>query len=388
MKSFFTNYEIILSNGVKNRALSLILENQLTYKKSRISPEGLILSVNEKQKNQITSLFKKHNIRAEEKEILGYFSLLCPLKRRWGLFIGALFLFVALLFSQRIVWRIDITGNTKTCKADILKELEDAGLHLGTYIPGIDYDSIHNRLLLNSSTLAWVSVNKNGNVASVMVKEKEDANNNQNSVYTNVVAKYDGYIDSIILKNGKKAVKIGDVVKKGDILISGVLDSQAEGVKYEHASGEVKAYVNKEINIKIPLKSSKKIYTGNTLKCYKYKIYNFPLKFSSKYSNLSGFYDTIEKSEMMTILGVANIPIEVVTTVYYEYKIEDITHTLQEASDLAYAELTSQLENALLNAELISKSLSTSYDDDYFYLNCKIYCLEDIAEEKEFYISK
>ena len=91
---------------------------------------------------------------------------------------------------------------------------------------------------------------------------------------------------------------------------------------------------------------------------------------------------------MMTILGVANIPIEVVTTVYYEYKIEDITHTLQEASDLAYAELTSQLENALLNAELISKSLSTSYDDDYFYLNCKIYCLEDIAEEKEFYISK
>ena len=51
MKSFFTNYEIILSSEVKNRALSLILENQLTYKKSRILPEGLILSVNEKQKN-------------------------------------------------------------------------------------------------------------------------------------------------------------------------------------------------------------------------------------------------------------------------------------------------------------------------------------------------
>ena len=59
MKSFFTNYEIILSSEVKNRALSLILENQLTYKKSRISPEGLILSVNEKQKNQI---IQKHMI--------------------------------------------------------------------------------------------------------------------------------------------------------------------------------------------------------------------------------------------------------------------------------------------------------------------------------------
>ena len=387
MKSVFNCYKISISSKDKNKALSLILENQLTYKRSHLTNEGVILTTNKHQKNDICSLLEKHQIKAETIEIQGYLGLLCPLKRRWGLYIGALFLFFSLFFSQRIVWRIDVIGNTHTNEEAILSELESSGLHLGTYIPNIDYDTLHNKVLLNSNSLAWLSVNIEGNVAKVIVKEKETASNNKENSFTNVVAKYDGYIESIILKSGKKVVKIGDVVRKGDVLISGVSNSQATGVKYEHASGEVKAYVNKEINIKIPFKTTKKTYTGNVIKQYNYKIYNFPIKFLSKYNNLCGFYDTIEKKEMMSLLGVSDIPIEVITTVSYEYKIDDIIYTKEEALDLAYASLTSQLEVALHNSELISKSIVTSYDNDFFYLNCKIYCLEDIAEEKEFYFS-
>ena len=388
MKKLNTYYEIKIPSNIKNRAMSLILEHHLTYKKSKLTKNFLVLLTNKRQKNQICSFLEIHKLTVEVEEIQGLLSLLCPLKGRIGLYIGVLFLFIALFFSQRVVWRIDIIGNTSVSKEEIIKELESAGLNLGTYIPNIDYDILHNKVLLNSEALAWLSVNINGNVANVVVKEKEKTSEAKEKLYTNIVAKSDGYIDSIVVMCGKKEVKIGDVVKKGDILISGITDSQALGVKYEHASGVVKAYVNKEINIKIPLKTTEKVYTGNVIKQYNYKIYNFPLKFLSKYSNLYGFYDTIEKKEMMSLLGVSDIPLEIVTTAYYEYKIEEVIYTEKQASNLAFSDLTAQLNSMLNDSELISKSVVTSCDGEYFYLNCKIYCKEDIAEEKEIFISK
>ena len=277
MKKLNTYYEIKIPSNIKNRAMSLILEHHLTYKKSKLTKNFLVLLTNKRQKNQICSFLEIHKLTVEVEEIQGLLSLLCPLKGRIGLYIGVLFLFIALFFSQRVVWRIDIIGNTSVSKEEIIKELESAGLNLGTYIPNIDYDILHNKVLLNSEALAWLSVNINGNVANVVVKEKEKTSEAKEKLYTNIVAKSDGYIDSIVVMCGKKEVKIGDVVKKGDILISGITDSQALGVKYEHASGVVKAYVNKEINIKIPLKTTEKVYTGNVIKQYNYKIYIFTL---------------------------------------------------------------------------------------------------------------
>ena len=91
---------------------------------------------------------------------------------------------------------------------------------------------------------------------------------------------------------------------------------------------------------------------------------------------------------MLTLLGVSNLPIEVATVFLYEYTNESVTYTEKQAGEIAYADLTAQLNDVLSCAEIISKSIVTSCDGEYFYLTCKIYCIEDIAEEKEFYISK
>ena len=91
---------------------------------------------------------------------------------------------------------------------------------------------------------------------------------------------------------------------------------------------------------------------------------------------------------MLSLFGVSHIPVEVLTTSYYEYRWEEVVYTEAQARDLAYSDLKAQLDVVLTNAELISKSVTTSCDDQYYYLRCKIYCKEDIAEEKEFYISK
>ena len=186
--------------------------------------------------------------------------------------------------------------------------------------------------------------------------------------------------------DGKKIVKVGDVVKKGDLLISGVIDSQAQGVRYEHANGIVKAYTIKNISVKIPFENTKKVYTGRVVREQYYKIYNFPINFLSNSSNLDGLYDTIEKKEMLCLFGISEIPIEITERVHYEYTLQSIRYTYNEASEVAFAQLTEQLTTALYSAELISKKVTTYYDDKYYYIECEIYCLEDIAEEQQIFL--
>ena len=86
----------------------------------------------------------------------------------------------------------------------------------------------------------------------------------------------------------------------------------------------------------------------------------------------------------MKLFGGIVLPVETVTEKYYEYEYRERTYTKAEAVDLAFKQLRSDMDEALKDAELISKSVKTSFDDEYFYIECNLFCLEDIATVVEF----
>ena len=388
-KPLFSVYRVLISKEQKNVALSSVMENNLVCKSTRINEsKELELIIKKKDKKAFEDIFKNLGINGKFEEIDGYLKPIECLRKRYGLIFGFIFLILLLQYSSRIVWKIEVNGLNNVDEQDVLNQLESAGLSLGTYVPGIDYDELHNKVLLNSKNLSWISVNIVGNVATVEVKEKINHSEQKEPLYTNIVAKSDGYIESIVVIDGKKTVKKGDVVKEGDILISGIINSQAEGVRYEQAKGEIKAYVRKNILIKIPFASTKKEYTGRKYTTKSYKIYNFPINFLSKYGNQALFYDTIEKKEKLSFLGISSIPVEIKTAVHYEYVMKDVRLTVAEAVDLAFSELRLELDAKLSGAELVSKETKTYRDSDAFYVECELYCLEDIAKEQEFFVTK
>jgi len=388
-KALLTQYKIIFSKSDKCKILSLILANSLTYIKIEDTDnKNFSIIIKNKEKQLYERLLTLNKIESNFVEIKGKLGQIASLKTRPGIIVGFVFLIIALIFSSRVVWEINIKGNKSVSNNEILAELERVGLCEGTYIPNIDYDELHNKILLNSKSLAWVSVNIKGNIANVYVKEKKNEETSKEPTYTNVVAKSDGYIEEIRVLNGKKIVSTGQVVKKGDILISGVINSQSQGIRYEQAKGEVMAYVNKEIKIEIPYKSTKKEYTGKKYTEKDYKIYNFYINFSSKYGNQEVFYDKIEKRDKISVFGIKKIPFEIITTSLYEYKNIPVVLSKQEATDMAFIELREEMDKALLNAELISKEVKTSFDEKGFYIYCNLYCLENIAKTQEFYVDK
>ncbi len=386
MKQIQVGYVIVkVSSKSKSQAMNAILINQLSYKSSRILEDmSLELKIKASSKEKFKSVFEDNGIEAEFSKNLGIGAYIARYRHRFGMFFGIFILFLCTYLSSLFVWRIDIEGNADISDEQILDTLEQSGFSLGSFIPTIDYDELHNRFLLNSEDISWISVNIKGNVATVLVKERLVENDSPKNTYTNVVASSDAQILLIHLYDGKKTVSIGDVVKKGDVLISGVIDSQSQGVRYVHADGVVKGYVNKSISVKIPLNSTQKVYTGRAHTEKSLKIFSKSINFSPKYRNSYNIYDKIKTSERVRLFGRIELPIEITTVQYREYEQVPISYSYESAVDMAFSELRYKLDDALSNAELVSKSVKTYYDEEGFYIDCELYCIENIASLVEF----
>ena len=157
------------------------------------------------------------------------------------------------LFSSAVVWDVRVSGNDKLTDKEIIGMLEESGLNPGNIWSKMDLGIIESTLLSDHSEIAWVNINRRGGVAYVEVVESSlflNGHKNPN-IIGNIVAEYDCVIEYIEVKNGRANVSVGDVVRKGDVLISGVVESEsgtflcaADGVVkgkcIEYVTGEAK----------------------------------------------------------------------------------------------------------------------------------------------------
>jgi hypothetical protein len=164
------------------------------------------------------------------------------------------------------------------------------------------------------------------------------------------------------------------------------MDSQALGTRYVEAKGTVMGYINKPLFVKIPLQFEKKVYNSTSYKEKSIKIFNKSIKFSLKGRNEDSFCDKIIKSDRVKLFGKIELPIEVVTTEFLKYDCEVATRTYSEAVDVAFSNLREKLDVALANAELVSKEVKISYDNENVFIDCDLYCVESIGEKTIFQI--
>ena len=88
------------------------------------------------------------------------------------------------------------------------------------------------------------------------------------------------------------------------------------------------------------------------------------------------------------LFGTINLPIKLKTTTYKEYTYVEETLSENEAKDLAISKLTEEINISLENSELISKNVKHFIDYSNYYIECDIYCYENIADIVKFYVNE
>lgn len=323
-------------------------------------------------------------IEARLERRIGLPFILKRYRYRFGIFVGFIIMCAIIYASLGVIWDVRVVGNDSVSELEVISELEKVGLSVGKRIKALDIDETENRLLINSDSLAWVSINLIGTVANVEVIEKQSAPQTAKAKPSNLVAKQNGEIVALEVYTGHPSVKLGDIVSKGDILVSGIYDSPNFGFRLRPSRGKVFAKTAHRIEIEIPYEYRKKVYTGVEIRENKLIFFSNIIKLSKNSGNLPSSCDTIKESKIFSLFGGENMPITLETVRYLEYGYEDTVRTCEEALELAFDELEVELCAYTEDAALVSKSTRTEIGEASVRLICDIRIIEDIAENVEF----
>lgn len=307
--------------------------------------------------------------------------------RRPGLVAGLLLSVVLLVLSTGFVWDVRVSGNTTLSEREVEETLKACGFGVGSSLRGFRADRTQNRALMADHRLSWISINMRGTVAYVQIREATYPPEAEDDTPANLVASRGGQIVRVELTRGNVLVSAGQWVGEGDLLVSGLYDSEQVGLRYTHAEARVYARTVREITVEIPLSYEQKQYdTENTpIFCEKSLIFfEKTIKFSKKTGNVGGMCDTIRRvSVPFSSLGVG-FPISLETKWYLPYTLVQATRTHAEAEELAYLELSRQISAIPGGAEVLSKTITTTHGEDAYVLHCTLTCIEDIAKEQTF----
>jgi similar to stage IV sporulation protein len=267
-------------------------------------------------------------------------------KKRSALLVGALAGVAALLFLSRFVWEFEVLGNRAVESDAILRHLAELGVKPGVYGPSVDIETVKNEMLLRVGELSWLTVNIRGSRAVVEVRERAPKPEVRPDVPCNVVAARDGVVTRVETLAGAPQVAPGQTVTRGQLLVSGVVDSQRVGARFLRAQARVFARVWYDMTAVTPLQTAEKHYTGRVAKRrtlvvagYRTKISVLGFKFFKK-------YDKVIKTSTLRLPFGGALPVSLVTETFREYTTRTVSRDREAAAALLREALKRRLAAA------------------------------------------
>ena len=298
-------------------------------------------------------------------------------KKKQFLFVCSIIVLLIVWYASNHVLGITVFGNNRISKDVIMETLKESGLRRGMKTEDVTSNSIRNNMMTKLPELAWVGINANGSRVYIEIVERieKEEGVDKNAPACDLVAKCDGEIEKLEIREGQAVVSIGSGVRKGDVLVSGITDNPIDGFSYVHARGDVIAKTRYVKTKAYPLSYTERKETGRKKTNYSIVIKD---KKIDLFSNNPFEYSDITQKEF------GFMP---------EFKIikESIKEVLEtkktETPDSIVIKGEEELFNEFLkekgeDTEVIERNVTyTLSEKNEVLLNLEIICRENIASE-------
>lgn len=242
-----------------------------------------------------------------------------------------------LLFMSTFVWKIEIDGNIRCSDEEIRRFLKTIDVSEGKSKKDISCEKIVELMRKNFEDVIWVSASMDGVELKIEVKENMDRvyeEETKDSPPMDIVAEKDGMITSIITSKGKPMVKAGDVVQKGDILVSGsieILNDAMEVTGYQYQVAEADIYVQTEYAYEEQMEHSYEILEPTGKK--KYQVWvetDKKIQFIGNLKNGYKYYKISEYQNKLTLGEIVPLPWKMGLKIVEECRKKTQTYTEEE----------------------------------------------------------
>ena len=327
----------------------------------------------------------------------------CRHKRRWWFLLGMTVFAGMIYILSLFVWQIDIDGNRKYTDALILQALAQMDVKTGCRKSEIDLPEIEEELRIMYNEITWVSASitgtklqielregdlkisgssgggQTGNVKRVENRENNPKTQNGESetdLPANLVADEDAIITNLVVRRGTVAVRYGDEVKKGDVLIEGKVyiyneDETLKKVDYLTAEGDVFGKYQELYEKHYQRKHEVRSYTGKNYrelgvaivgKSFCLPVWENILKKQLEENTLSEVWSW-KKQFRLTPTFYLPFALEYTEYVPYENVVEEYTdEVIKKMAEEELQKYLNELEKK--GVQIISNSVTISLDAD------------------------
>ena len=324
-------------------------------------------------------------------------------KRRWWFLLGMTVFAGMIYILSLFVWQIDIDGNRKYTDALILQALAKMDVKTGCRKSEIDLPEIEEELRIMYNEITWVSASiagtklqielregdlkisgssgggQTGNVKRVENRENNPKTQNGESetdLPANLVADEDAIITNLVVRRGTVAVRYGDEVKKGDVLIEGKVyiyneDETLKKVDYLTAEGDVFGKYQELYEKHYQRKHEVRSYTGKNYrelgvaivgKSFCLPVWENILKKQLEENTLSEVWSW-KKQFRLTPTFYLPFALEYTEYVPYENVVEEYTdEVIKKMAEEELQKYLNELEKK--GVQIISNSVTISLDAD------------------------
>ncbi len=281
-----------------------------------------------------------------------------------------------LAISSLFIWDIEVEGNERLSKGEILRALSDCGVSEGCFWPAADAERVRGEMLLRCGDLAWMTLNVRGSRATVLVLEREE----KPEIYdekaaADLVASRDGVVRGLNVKNGRALVGRGELVRAGQTLVSGEMDSPTGQSRLVRAEGGVTAETWPERSIVLSPGARQKERKNGLRLIVGIRWGKNRIDLVTNSRKELDECDKIVKEYTLGIRGLFRFPLGLCVEIYRPFR----------STGAAAADLPGAKARALdaLKEEIDGEILSYEFEEQDGRIVLRAHCLENIALTKE-----
>ncbi len=282
-------------------------------------------------------------------------------RRRKGFFIGILICVILVYIMSLFIWDISFRGGSKYTTEAMLKFLNEKHIYTGILKKKVNCQEIEEEIRLAYKDIGWVSAEIKGTRLIIKITETNmPAPAGEAIAPSHIVATKNGIVKSIITRSGTPMVKEGSVVKKGDILVSGILNIKGdfdEVIRYQPVISDADIICKSfyDYNESISMDYTDKVFTGKKKKGYYFVLAARKL-FLYKPRNHYNTYDIIVNDNALHITNTFYLPFRYGSITTREYNEVKKKYTQEEAITIAEKKLNRYLKQLMDHGVIITEN--------------------------------
>lgn len=352
-----SRYKILIKGKNPDYFVTLLIQKHILIYHLEKTQLGTILIVSDSDYQKIMDIKTSYEI-----VVLNCYGLakVQYLFHKYFIFLlGIIFFLFVVFILGRIIFRVEVVHSNQMIRELIYADLNDFGLK--KYHFKVSYQKkeeiVEAILKKETEHIEWLEIEEVGTKYVVRVEQRKKNKEEKECKARSIVAKKDAMILEIEAEQGEVLTKKLAYVKKGDVLISGLIYNKEDIVGKRCAIGKVFGEIWYRVNLEIPKHYHEEKVTGK-------KKSQIEIKFLNRTYHLFHHYQTYQKVER-PMLTSSLLPIGITFSTYLETEEYDETYELDtidsRALELAEEKLSHQLSKG---DEIIAKKVLKKYEKE------------------------